>query len=479
MAIFTNYGTAQNKTAAATVVVTTTAIIPAGTLLVIGVCADNVAAATPAISSITAVGGGTWTDRAGATTQSGATTTAGTGVFVYCRTLYASTQVASGTAITVTFNASPAAKAVALWGAAGINGDVLRNTVVSAVSTTGVPSAVTAGTALAAGDVVIGVVGAENNAVPTGDADTLNGSWSTIDGVATTGGSANTNTTVAMQYKTVTATGAQTFNPTGGVADSVAIVFALAPQPVAATGTASMTLFAAANSVLVKTFYFHNTLTTATGTLPPAGVTQSGVTYNVSNGSVLNSTMDSLKGPGQVAAQIATVAQTAEQKNWIGRFVSPPLPAQTIPAGTWVVNDAIAESDLNSNLKLVFGALYVWRPSTGLKVGDIVVDIANANGSATPAFAATETPRSASAVGAAMTVQDGDLLVHEAWFDNIQALAASYTNTFFFDGGTTVSATDAASFLSAPTALFMPLPPPPPPRNIHLSNAALQPAFNR
>jgi hypothetical protein len=356
---------------------------------------------------------------------------------------------------------------------------VLRNTVVSAASTTGVP------------------VGRhrrhrpgrrrrgdrcrrrENNAVPTGDADTLNGSWSAIDGVATTGGSANTNTTVAMQYKTVTATGAQTFNPTGGVADSVAIVFALAPQPVAATGTASMTLFAAANSVLVKTFYFHNTLTTATGTLPPDGVTQSGVTYNVSNGSVLNSTMDSLKGPGQVAAQIATVAQTAEQKNWIGRFVSPPLPAQTIPAGTWVVNDAIAESDLNSNLKLVFGALYVWRPSTGLKVGDIVVDIANANGSATPAFAATETPRSASAVGAAMTVQDGDLLVHEAWFDNIQALAASYTNTFFFDGGTTVSATDAASFLSAPTALFMPLPPPPPPRNIHLSNAALQPAFTR
>lgn len=227
----TSYGTAQNKTAAATVVVTTTALIPAGTLLVLGVCSDNVAAATPTISSITAVGGGTWTDRAGATTQSGATATAGTGVFVYCQTLYTASSVASGTAITVTFNASPAAKAVAVWGFDQMGQHVLRSTVVSAVSTTGSPSAATTGTALASGDLVIGVVGSENNANPTGDTDTLNGSWSAVDGIATTGGAANTNTSIAMQYKVVTATGAQTFNPTGGVADTVAIVFAMAPMP--------------------------------------------------------------------------------------------------------------------------------------------------------------------------------------------------------------------------------------------------------
>jgi hypothetical protein len=227
----TNYGTAQNKAAAATVVVTTTSIIPAGTLLVIGVCADNVAAATPTISSITAVGGGTWTNRAGATTQSGATATAGAGVFVYAQTLYAASQIASGTAITVTFNASPVAKAVALWGFDQMGQDLLRNTVVSAASTTGVPSAVTAGTALAAGDLVIGIVGTENSAIATGDADTLNGSWSTIDGIASAVSTAATNTSIAMQYKVVTATGAQTFNPTGGVADTVAIVFAMAPMP--------------------------------------------------------------------------------------------------------------------------------------------------------------------------------------------------------------------------------------------------------
>jgi hypothetical protein len=230
----TSYGTAQNKAAATTVVLTTTALIPAGTLLLIAVCADNVAAATPTISSITAVGGGTWTDRAGSVTQSGATTTAGTGVFVYAQTLCTTSSVASGTAITVTFNASPVAKAVALWGFDQMGQNVLRNTVVSVANTTGAPSASTAGP-VQVGDLVIGVVGTENSVIAIGDADTLNGSWSAINGIASTASTAATNTSIAMQYKVITATGTQTFNPTGGVADSVAIVFAMAPAPAAIT----------------------------------------------------------------------------------------------------------------------------------------------------------------------------------------------------------------------------------------------------
>jgi hypothetical protein len=231
----TSYGTAQNKTAAATVTITTTGAIPAGTLLVVGVCADNVGGASPTISSITAVGGGTWTNQAGAVTGSGQSTSAGSGVFVYCQTLYTTSIVNSGTVITVTFNASPAAKAVALWGFDQMGQYVLRGFAVSALSTTGSPSVTTAGTALVAGDLVIGIVGTENSAIATGDSDTLNGSWSAINGIATTGGSANTNTSIAMQYKEVTATGAQTFNPTGGVADTVAIVFALVRANVAPT----------------------------------------------------------------------------------------------------------------------------------------------------------------------------------------------------------------------------------------------------
>jgi hypothetical protein len=226
--VATSYGSGGNKSAATTMTIATGVVIPAGTLLVLAVCCDNVTATTPTISSITNIGGSTWTDRAGSVTQSGATATAGAGVFVYCQTLFTATSVPAGTNVIVTFNASPTAKAMEMWGFTDMQ-NILRNTVASAASTAGTPSIATTGTALVAGDLVIGIAGAENNVVMTGDTDTLNGSWSTIDGVATTGGNAQTNTAVCMQYKVVNATGAQTYNPTGGAADSVAIVFAIVP----------------------------------------------------------------------------------------------------------------------------------------------------------------------------------------------------------------------------------------------------------
>jgi len=219
----TLYGSAQNKTAAGTVVVTTTALIPADTLLVMAVCADNVAAATPTITSITNVGGGTWTNQAGATTQSGATTTAGTGVFVYAQTLSTTSSVANGTNITVTFNASPVGKAVVLVGFAGMS-TLQTNAAVSAGSIAGTPSAVSG--SLKYSDVAIGVIGQENSANSTVDTDTTAGSWAIATGLITTGGGgAATNCAIQVQYKAVNALGAQTFDPPGGANDAVAIVF--------------------------------------------------------------------------------------------------------------------------------------------------------------------------------------------------------------------------------------------------------------
>jgi hypothetical protein len=227
----TLYGGIGDKTSATTLAVPTSALIPAGTLLVMSVCCDNATATAPTISSITNVGGGTWTNRAGSTTQSGATSTAGSGVFVYCQTLLTTSSVASGTVVTVTFSVATVAKVLWLIGLTETS-NTLRNTVVSAASAAGTPSVVTAGTALVAGDIVIGVVGAESIGAPTGDADTLNGTWEgTPVGFSTNGGATNTNVTVGIQHKVVTATGAQTYNPTLFAAgnDSVAIVFALQP----------------------------------------------------------------------------------------------------------------------------------------------------------------------------------------------------------------------------------------------------------
>lgn len=242
----TNYGTIDNETAGTTVALTVTGgPIPAGTFLVLVVTADNVTATTPTVSSVSALGSDTWTARAGANSQQGASATAGSGVFVYCYTMVTTASVANGTVITITFNASPVAKTGLLVGLTEVS-NTLRSTVVSAGASAGAPSAVTAGTALVAGDIVIGVAGCENSGAWATDTDTLNGSWVLGNNAFNSGGSAVTNTSTTMQYKVVTATGAQTFNPGGGANDALAIVFAMQPPPPVAP--AARTISAAAGS---------------------------------------------------------------------------------------------------------------------------------------------------------------------------------------------------------------------------------------
>lgn len=218
-------GSLQNKTSSSSETIVATAGIPAGTLLVFATAYDSSGSGTPTVSTLSASGGGTWTQRAnGSSTATGA----GNGIFLYTYTTLTTTEIAPNANITtVTLSGATIAKAMAVW-AFGFVNNTLRNTAVTATSTAGTPSAVTAGTALVAGDLVIGTIGGETNALPTGDTDTLNGSWSTITGTNTTGGGAATNVAVGMQYKIVTATGAQTYNPVTAN-DSVASVFALTP----------------------------------------------------------------------------------------------------------------------------------------------------------------------------------------------------------------------------------------------------------
>lgn len=97
-------------------------------------------------------------------------------------------------------------------------------------STGGTPTATTIGTTQpAAGNLVIGLLGSETDANATRDSDTTNGSWSTLSFTRTTGGNAATNVTVGMQYKIVTATGNQTYNPTSAN-DSAVAVFTMIPS---------------------------------------------------------------------------------------------------------------------------------------------------------------------------------------------------------------------------------------------------------
>jgi hypothetical protein len=90
-----------------------------------------------------------------------------------------------------------------------------RGTAGTGTSTGGTPSAATSGTALVAGDLVLGGATFETNAAATDDTDTTNGSWSAGNKTNTSGSTAATNISVVLQHKIVTASGAQTYNPTG------------------------------------------------------------------------------------------------------------------------------------------------------------------------------------------------------------------------------------------------------------------------
>ena len=223
-------GTGSSKTAATTLAVvnTTGAVIPAGVLIVIVGCWDNVSATAPTITCST-IGGATAVANHATPIGSGATATAGAGIFHQCFRAYTTAAIASGATIaTLTSNQSAVARAAHAEGWFGVTG-TLRGTVASGTSTTGSPSVATTGTALVAGDLVIGTVSYENNVQMTADADTLNGTWDAVLGTFTTGSTAQTNVGTGTQDKIVTATGAQTFNPTGGVGDTVACVFAVIP----------------------------------------------------------------------------------------------------------------------------------------------------------------------------------------------------------------------------------------------------------
>jgi hypothetical protein len=226
------FGSAQTSATGATLAITASSTIPAGTVLVLAAVWDNIDTTTPTISSISTAGGGSWTSRA--STSAGVTASAGAGIFTDVWTTTTTSQITSGTTIsTITWSsASTDTKSVIIVGFSE-QLETIRGSVVTGTPSTGGTPTVTTSTAPVTNDVVIGVVAGEDNGAPTGDADTLNGSWSTIASTNTTGGSAASNTTIGIQVKTVTAGGNQTYNPTTAN-DSVAIIFTLA-TPIAAT----------------------------------------------------------------------------------------------------------------------------------------------------------------------------------------------------------------------------------------------------
>jgi hypothetical protein len=206
-------------------VITTTAAIAVDDLIVVRVAADNLNATTPTFTC-TDSGNNVYTTHA----QRATNATAASGVAGAIMCAYASTAISTGGTITVVLSsATPAHRAAYATSFTGAN-NTLRATPTAAA--TGTTAAVSSGASstVSSGDLVLGWSAIEGNNTTTGDADTLNGTWSTLVSVSSAaGGTAASRVQVNGQHKIVTASGAQTYDNTTTATDWVAGTIVMQP----------------------------------------------------------------------------------------------------------------------------------------------------------------------------------------------------------------------------------------------------------
>lgn len=203
---------------------TTTVIAPSGTMAIgstgiLVLAMDNASGAGTNLTNTTS-----YTDSVGNVwylRSSGLLGVAGTNVEAQAFTSLLTHSFTTGDTLTISFSTSTTAKAWSLIEASSnLSGGMvgyLRDTTIQTSTNTASPT-INSGAFLAVGDLVVGMGFAESPDTWVGDADTLNGSWSTMQHNGT--GSAAAGISVITQTKVVTAhLTVQVFNPTLTLAD--------------------------------------------------------------------------------------------------------------------------------------------------------------------------------------------------------------------------------------------------------------------
>jgi hypothetical protein len=203
-----NLGTGGNATASTSIIISTGTITVVGTLCVLCIAYDNSGASgADPFSTIVDSLGNTWTSRINSLNDPGAAS-AGSTLRIFTSTI-GSVNVAS--TVTVNFSASTTAKAWTLTEIGSTTSGGVAVYLTGAQATGSGTTQTITSTSIAAGDLILGVLGQEGNGTRTADADTTNGSWSTAQ--STGFGTTTSGIEIISQNKTVVLAGTQTFNP--------------------------------------------------------------------------------------------------------------------------------------------------------------------------------------------------------------------------------------------------------------------------
>lgn len=190
--------------------------------------------------------------------------------------------------------------------------------------------------------------------------------------------------------------------------------------------------------------YFHNAASTLVGTLPTNTQSATAATWTATGGTTLR-TMDTTIGISQASLSGTSSASTAAQNGFLGYFASSPLSGtQTVGGGSIIFLSADDESNAQSNFWVNGLEIYVWRPSTGTKVGTVKAFGATSLGGLEGSTAeATNYITGITSTG--ISASTGDIVVIEVWSNFTQGMATAYTENFYFDGTTTYTAENTAT----------------------------------
>ena len=174
----------------------------------------------------------------------------------------------------------------------------------------------------------------------------------------------------------------------------------------------------------------------------------------------VNRSMNTTIGTAQTVLSKSESINTTNQNIYISRFVSTPINQTSIAANTWTLNIAVKCSSSNPyypsySTDFIPSCLYVWRPSSGTKVGTIFDGLSSTKTNQLGNL--NEYVSVVNFTGSAVTgTQAGDIIVLEAMAGtNGFNQSGTYTFYYYFDG-TTVNNTDnsatsnEAAYISTP-----------------------------
>ena len=220
---------------------------------------------------------------------------------------------------------------------------------------------------------------------------------------------------------------------------------------------------------MVTKIFFHPATSVQAGTLPTASQSTSTAGVSPFDAQTVNRYMNTTIGTSQTTLTCTSTTFTALELVYITRFVSDILDSSTttISANTWTYeagfSDVVSSGDWpggSSSAHAFPCTLYVWRPSTGAKIGTIF----DGNSASTTAFIKNTTQRGVKVTftGSGVTAATGDVLIFEAW--GLSSAVSGQQYRYGFDGTTTgitdnTAQASMASSIATPQSLVFTPPP--------------------